>query len=1602
MIIGKKVILQFFFFISQLLGQIITYDAVSYSSATIGALEVQSSSFWSVFSSNGNFVFNGDVHVDGKLYISNDDYATGLSVSFAVKSKIINHGDIVLTTGKGLATSSYNWVLNEFYNLGNIWFDSKSPISSSPSYNIQAPTWINYDGARIHYYFQNNNYAVPTFGQDKTTMTNLGTICLTRANWEQYFGVTGSGCIVVGTSTTFTLSNPGSFDESQIIYLTSENSMAYIADNTKTFRIYGLSDQNIIKTSRTINSFQYNPNDGILTIRRGLFFFVTYLRIDVGLGYDPAKFSLTTKGGLFRPNDSIFYRGPAPNGRPANCLPCLPTPNPPISATSRRLPNSYTMPSSSRTLKSLATSKSSDNIEGTSKTPTIVSSIETSSSQPVQTINSKPTSSGIHTSASYSSSKPPETIQTIKSTSSTHDSIFAITSSTTSNIGYASSITKKSAPSTLGYTSTNIYSSSANSIKIEAGISVAQIHKTSVSSSDIQEVTSLSQTSLKYNPAIYPSSTYDLNTTSSIESNAVARTSSNSNSSVNSNAVKSSNSNSSVESSAVRTSNSNSSVASSAVRTSNSNSSVASSAVRTSNSNSSVASSAVRTSNSNSSVASSAVRTSNSNSSVESSAVRTSNSNSSVASNDVARTSSNSNSSVESSAVRTSNSNSSVESSAVRTSNSNSSVASSAVRTSNSNLSVESNTVKPSNSNSSVASSAVRTSNSNSSVASSAVRTSNSNSSVASSAVRTSNSNSSVASSAVRTSNSNSSVKSNASQSSNSNSSVESSAVRTSNSNSSVASSAVRTSNSNSSVASSAVRTSNSNSSVASSTMRTSNYNSSVESNAADPTSSNSNSSGESSGADPTSSNSNSSVESNDVAPTSSNSNSSVESNAADPTSSNSNSSGESSGVAPTSSNSNSSVKSNDVAPTSSNSNSSVESNAADPTSSNSNSSVESNDVAPTSSNSNSSVESSAADPTSSNSNSAGESSAADPTSSNSNSSVESNAADPTSSNSNSSVESNDVAPTSSNSNSSVESGVVESTLSYFTILSNTIIKSVGSTPSSPSTWPTIRTRSGRILGDFPDDFTLSVRSPISSEANNNTSTVSPDSRIGDTILETTSSKPSPSVTESIVQTPVKTSSVESADEALETSNLNSSPFEAGSSVAESTIGASLGPNTMSSLNSNSLETTIVGSTSANSKGYTITSTSPRLDFTISDTATEPSVETSLNPESSIAKSDSDTATNNRYTSFTSEMRSSTDVEMSSSTSDAKFHSEVGSSMPNSSASISSIQTDASSTATGTNTSLGSISVSSSKASTEESSILFATTTDGFPEIRTSIVPTPTISIITSSGTSIPSDPVEQTSSWNNDLNPQTTSLVTHMEPTSSIYQYILPTHKTSSWVTDSKYAHLFESRYWNGSLSDFTLSEEAVSPTGVLVSTSSTIEISYEEARLHGSNTVYTASAITVSGVESIPSIKISSKVANFGSTPDTSDIPSKLFESHDASLAYTNAGVVTSSESVPWIQPSPTSSSCGPNSYDTVISVSSSIPMTTIQNLPNYHEISISESNISQNIYSSESTTMVFVSVGQNNFYPADQPIVESSVSSLKLPISFIFLSLIIVMVL
>ncbi|CAK7901418.1 cell wall protein Iff4p [[Candida] anglica] len=1552
MIIGKKVILQFFFFISQLLGQIITYDAVSYSSATIGALEVQSSSFWSVFSSNGNFVFNGDVHVDGKLYISNDDYATGLSVSFAVKSKIINHGDIVLTTGKGLATSSYNWVLNEFYNLGNIWFDSKSPISSSPSYNIQAPTWINYDGARIHYYFQNNNYAVPTFGQDKTTMTNLGTICLTRANWEQYFGVTGSGCIVVGTSTTFTLSNPGSFDESQIIYLTSENSMAYIADNTKTFRIYGLSDQNIIKTSRTINSFQYNPNDGILTIRRGLFFFVTYLRIDVGLGYNPAKFSLTTKGGLFRPNDSIFYRGPAPNGRPANCLPCLPTPNPPISATSRRLPNSYTMPSSSRTLKSLATSKSSDNIEGTSTTPTIVSSIETSSSQPVQTINSKPTSSGIHTSASYSSSKPPETIQTIKSTSSTHDSIFAITSSTTSNIGYASSITKKSTPSTLGYTSTNIYSSSANSIKIEAGISVAQIHKTSVSSSDIQEVTSLSQTSLKYNPAIYPSSTYDLNTTSSIESNAVARTSSNSNSSVNSNAVKSSNSNSSVESSAVArtSSNSNSSVKSNASQSSNSNSSVESSAVRTSNSNSSVASSAVRTSNSNSSVASSAVKPSNSNSSFASSAVRTSNSNSSVESSAV-RTS-NSNSSVASSAVRTSNSNSSVESNTVRTSNSNSSVASSAVRTSNSNSSVASSAVKPSNSNSSVETSAVRTSNSNSSVESNTVRTSNSNSSVASSAVRTSHSNSSVASSAVRTSNSNSSVKSNASQSSNSNSSVESSAVRTSNSNSSVESSAVRTSNSNSSVASSAVRTSNSNSSVESTAVRTSNSNSSVASSTM----------------------------------RTSNYNSSVESNAVKPTSSNANSPGES----------------NDVAPTSSNSNSSVESSAADPTSSNSNSSVESSAADPTSSNSNSSVESNAADPTSSNSNSSGESSGVAPTSSNSNSSVESNAADPTSSNSNSSVESNDVAPTSSNSNSSVESGVVESTLSYFTILSNTIIKSVGSTPSSPSTWPTIRTRSGRILGDFPDDFTLSVKSPISSEANNNTSTVSPDSRIGATILETTSSKPSPSVTESIVRTPVKTSSVESTDEALETSNLNSSPFEAGSSVAESTIGASLGPNTMSSLNSNSLETTIVGSTSANSKGYTITSTSPRLDFTISDTATEPSVETSLNPESSIAKSDSDTATNNRYTSFTSEMRSSSDVEMSSSTSDAKFHSEVGSSMPNSSASISSIQTDASSTATGTNTSLGSISVSSSKASTEESSILFATTTDGFPEIRTSIVPTPTISIITSSGTSIPSDPVEQTSSWNNDLNPQTTSLVTHMEPTSSIYQYILPTHKTSSWVTDSKYAHLFESRYWNGSLSDFTLSEEAVSPTGVLVSTSSTIEISYEEDRLHGSNTVYTASAITVSGVESIPSIKISSKVANFGSTPDTSDIPSKLFESHDASLAYTNAGVVTSSESVPWIQPSPTSSSCGPNSYDTVISVSSSIPMTTIQNLPNYHEISISESNISQNIYSSESTTMVFVSVGQNNFYPADQPIVESSVSSLKLPISFIFLSLIIVMVL
>lgn len=389
---------------------------------------------WSIIN-NDHTYFNGNLNVDGGLYIKAEPDFDGLTVSqgalFSNEFKVGSDGIVVVDSRGTDFTAFYSFTASQFDNQGKIWL-ADAGDAGVPTLAITSQNWNN-DGI-IHAYQDYRSLGWLNLGYDLQSITNNGAICLQNTAYRQANKIVGNGCIDIGKDSTvwlaYTLYTVA--DQTLIFSDTTGSIRADAWGANKIYNVVGFGDDNVIGMSVPIKSYSYN-GEGILKISDG----ITTFSFNIGTGYDESKFEKISadygKGINGVINGGIKYNGaPVNTARPSTCPACLAIPDTPTEGSS--LVPSSTM--STFETSTLATSTISSVTESSSDVAT--SSDESSSAA---------TSSDVSSSATDASSSASSTDASSSAAVSSDASSSEITSAASSSASDASASSDVSASS---------------------------------------------------------------------------------------------------------------------------------------------------------------------------------------------------------------------------------------------------------------------------------------------------------------------------------------------------------------------------------------------------------------------------------------------------------------------------------------------------------------------------------------------------------------------------------------------------------------------------------------------------------------------------------------------------------------------------------------------------------------------------------------------------------------------------------------------------------------------------------------------------------------------------------------------------------------------------------------------------------------------------------------------------------------------------------------------------------------------------------------------------------------------------------------------------
>ncbi|ABN68018.2 hyphally regulated cell wall protein Exo-alpha-sialidase, partial [Scheffersomyces stipitis CBS 6054] len=313
------------FSIATVWAKTITEDTIDRGAVAIDADEtiIVDGVYWSLVDNDyTNFAGNVDVGEGSGFYISNTSpssmYVAILSGSF------VNDGITSWNAIEAINAPTFNIDGFNFINNGEVYM-SADGSTGNPSMGI---TTTNFDNNGLLVFYQNYRTGNSVeLGDDLLTINNNGQICLHNKLYAQRTSIAGTGCIsAVDDSSIFIQYSALDIDTNQVFHLQDSNSnlRAAAAITPKTYTVAGFGNGNKIGLDfalQTLNPWTYDPVSGILTLRSTLL----SQRFNIGTGYDPALFSITTESGLGLSTvtrGALTYSGPPPNAIPEVCQPC--------------------------------------------------------------------------------------------------------------------------------------------------------------------------------------------------------------------------------------------------------------------------------------------------------------------------------------------------------------------------------------------------------------------------------------------------------------------------------------------------------------------------------------------------------------------------------------------------------------------------------------------------------------------------------------------------------------------------------------------------------------------------------------------------------------------------------------------------------------------------------------------------------------------------------------------------------------------------------------------------------------------------------------------------------------------------------------------------------------------------------------------------------------------------------------------------------------------------------------------------------------------------------------------------------------------------------
>lgn len=312
------------FFIAQASALIITEDTVTTGefSEDVGDIEISPGVFWSHF--NGSYARFQDVKVGsgGGLYLTTNESSIGLTVS---TSGFLNEGTVAFNNEQSQMSATYMFGGPYFRNEGQMFLSS----AGEDGYfmvNIASEEWQN-DGLLSFSQTRKGQSLMYLYGQ---LIVNNGDICFYNTFYQQSSPLSGNGCmhIIEDALVHFPTSDSLTVAESHSIQFDRGSTGALYVDMTPQsgdYIVRGFGRGMYVGSSYELKSFSYEGS--ILTIN--LANYDSTKRIDIGKGYDPDLFSLTSyqppaNDVWSYPNNAIVYEGDVPDevASASNCGVC--------------------------------------------------------------------------------------------------------------------------------------------------------------------------------------------------------------------------------------------------------------------------------------------------------------------------------------------------------------------------------------------------------------------------------------------------------------------------------------------------------------------------------------------------------------------------------------------------------------------------------------------------------------------------------------------------------------------------------------------------------------------------------------------------------------------------------------------------------------------------------------------------------------------------------------------------------------------------------------------------------------------------------------------------------------------------------------------------------------------------------------------------------------------------------------------------------------------------------------------------------------------------------------------------------------------------------